>query len=45
MYHAPNAVAIPRTTSDADAAWQLLSFLKSPDLEKVMVQGEGFMPL
>lgn len=44
MYHSPNAVAIPRTTSNADAAWQLLSYLKSPELEKVMVQGEGFMP-
>jgi multiple sugar transport system substrate-binding protein len=44
MSHAINSLVITRSSKHPDEAWQLLRFLKSPGMEKIMVQGEGFMP-
>ncbi len=44
MYHSPNGMIIPVATKYPDEAWQVMRFLKSPGLERIMVQGEAFMP-
>ncbi len=44
MFNGANALTIPTSTKHVDEAWELLAFLKSPELENKMVQGEAFMP-
>ncbi|MCR4427638.1 MAG: extracellular solute-binding protein, partial [Firmicutes bacterium] len=44
MHHGANALVLPAACKHPDQAWELMRFLKSPGLEKIMVQGEGFMP-
>lgn len=44
MFNGANALTIPVSTQYVDQAWKLLAFLKSPELEQRLVQGEAFMP-
>lgn len=44
MFNGANSLTIPKSTKHPDEAWELMRFLKSSGLEKIMVQGEAFMP-
>lgn len=44
MFNGANSLSIPKSCKYPNEAWELMRFLKSSGLEKMMVQGEAFMP-